>query len=414
MRVTSKILSENVTRNIFKNTEVLYKLQNEISSAKRINKPSDDPIGIGRVLDYRKILESIGQFQTNISNAEALLNLTDSTLDSVDTLLIRAKELAISQSTESATENTREITSGEIAEIYDQIMNLANTRNNKSYIFAGYNTLTIPFERDENYNIIYSGGNVQEVTQITTVAPGSISDGDHFFLSSVTEDYYVWYDTDGDGLGDPEIANRRGIRIDISTDVTANDVAISTAAEVNALSDFSVPIPTADIITITNNTPGRANASVDQSTGFSFNTFVEGDSGDISIMIGESSEIIVNSKGDETFLEGENIFNVLRDLMVELDSNNTHGIQQQIERLDNCLNNVVINRAKVGSRLNRLETTANHWENFHIEITNLLSDVEDTDLPKAITELTSKEAVFEASLSTAANIIQPTLIEFLR
>jgi flagellar hook-associated protein 3 FlgL len=131
-------------------------------------------------------------------------------------------------------------------------------------------------------------------------------------------------------------------------------------------------------------------------------------------MIGESSEIIVNSKGDETFLEGENIFNVLRDLMVELDSNNTHGIQQQIERLDNCLSNVVINRAKVGSRLNRLETTANHWENFQVEITTLLSDVEDTDLPKAITELTSKEAVFEASLSTAANIIQPTLIEFLR
>ena len=145
MRITNKLMSDNVTRNIFKNTEALYKLQNDISSAKRINKPSDDPIGIGKVLDYRKISESIGQYKTNIGHAEALLNLTDSTLSSIDVLLMRVKELTISQSTESSTEETREIVSSEISEIYDQIVNLANTKSRKSYIFAGYNTHTAPF-----------------------------------------------------------------------------------------------------------------------------------------------------------------------------------------------------------------------------------------------------------------------------
>ena len=131
-------------------------------------------------------------------------------------------------------------------------------------------------------------------------------------------------------------------------------------------------------------------------------------------MVGDSTEMVINSKGDEVFLEGENIFNVLRDIIFELKSDNTHGIQEQIERLDNCLNQIVITRAKVGANLNRLETSKNHWADFQLEIDTLLSNVEDTDIPKAITELTSREAVYQASLATAANIIQPSLIEFFK
>ena len=353
MRVTSKLMSENVTRNIFKNTEALYNLQNSISSAKRINKPSDDPLGIGKVLDYRKILESIDQYKTNISNAEAMLNITDSTLNSVDTLLIRAKELAVSQSTESSTEKTREITSKEIAEIYDQILTLANTRKNKSYIFAGYKTGTPPFEKDDAYNINYYGGNTAEINEITVLPAGSITDGSHFLISSPTEDYYVWYDTVGDASGDPNIANRTGIRIDISADITANDVAVSTAATINSLDYFSVPVPTGDTIMITNSVLGSADNAVDHNTGFNVNTIFNGESGDIGVMIDDSSKININLKGDETFLEGENVFNVLRDLMVELDTNDTHGIQRQIERLDACLNQIVVSRAEIGAKLNR-------------------------------------------------------------
>ena len=61
-----------------------------------------------------------------------------------------------------------------------------------------------------------------------------------------------------------------------------------------------------------------------------------------------------------------------------------------------------------------VEATKNHWENFQVEIESLLSEVEDTDIAKAITELTTRESVYEASLATAATIIQPTLVNFLK
>ena len=94
MRVTNKMMTNTVTGNLFKNVKQLLKTQNVLSSGKRINRPSDDPIGMSKVLDYRKTICAIDQYDRNIAHGESWLNLTDSTLNAVGDSLIRAKELA--------------------------------------------------------------------------------------------------------------------------------------------------------------------------------------------------------------------------------------------------------------------------------------------------------------------------------
>ncbi len=89
-------------------------------------------------------------------NGQGWLELTDSTLDDIGSLITRAKELAVYQATETSSAQTRADTAEEVKQIYDQLIQLANTQYNGSYIFAGYKTGTAPFSRDDGYNITYN------------------------------------------------------------------------------------------------------------------------------------------------------------------------------------------------------------------------------------------------------------------
>jgi len=150
---------DTITKNLFQNEKRLLELQNKISSGKRINRPSDDPLGMERVLDYRKLLAQIKQYKKNLAYGETWLKDTESVLGSISDLLRRAKEIAVYQATGTSTAQTREIAAQEVKNLYDQIIQLANSKWKGNFIFAGYQTKTNlpPFSRDEDYNATYQG-----------------------------------------------------------------------------------------------------------------------------------------------------------------------------------------------------------------------------------------------------------------
>ena len=155
MRVTNRLIADTIMNNLYKSSQQLLKLQEIVSSQKRINRPSDDPIGMGKILDYRKILSSIDQYSTNITRGKMHTELTESTLQAIDDFLLEAREIAVEQS--SGTLETRAIAAQEVKNIYDQILQLANTKSGDTYIFAGHQTATAPFSRDDDYNATYHG-----------------------------------------------------------------------------------------------------------------------------------------------------------------------------------------------------------------------------------------------------------------
>jgi flagellar hook-associated protein 3 FlgL len=139
-----------------------------------------------------------------------------------------------------------------------------------------------------------------------------------------------------------------------------------------------------------------------------------GDDGEINVIVGEHTTAEVNFVGTDIFDDSVDVFSILHDLQVALENNDSEGISNQIEPLGDALEQVVNVRADAGARMHRLEVTENYWANFLLNVTENLSKTEDADLAKTITDLTSQEAVYEASLAASARIIQPTLIDFLR
>lgn len=147
MRVSSKMMGENIKRNLLKQTRQILHSQQLISTGKKINKPSDNPEGIGRILNYRKSLASIDQYGSNIDNAKMRVEFTENVLDSVQDMLIQAKDIAARDDS-----SIRSQTAVEISIIRDQILQMANSKLNNNYIFSGNQTNTVPFDQTGNYN----------------------------------------------------------------------------------------------------------------------------------------------------------------------------------------------------------------------------------------------------------------------
>jgi flagellar hook-associated protein 3 FlgL len=141
MRVSNKMMADSIKTNLFRQAEQLYKTQERIVSGKRINRPSDDPIGVGEVLNYRKTISSLGQYQDNITKANMHIDTTEQILDTVTEMLYEAKDIASDPNVEM-----RDTFAEEVATIRDQVIQMANSRINGNYIFAGDLTDTQPYD----------------------------------------------------------------------------------------------------------------------------------------------------------------------------------------------------------------------------------------------------------------------------
>ncbi len=296
MRVTQKLMADTVTAHLFRSTDRLLRTEDKISSGKSVSKPSDDPLAASDIVGYRETLDSVEQYRRNIGQAETWLSVSDSTLGTVNTVLVRAHEIASSQATGTASSETRSMAAEEIEAIFQQLVQLANTKVGNRYLFAGFKNESPPFESN-------------------------------------------------------------GMDVEFS-----------------------------------------------------------GDEGEMSILAGENVQIPVNLNGKEIFLDndsGDGMFDVLKSLKEGLENDDTDVVSAEAERLRGCLDNALEARSSVGARLNRLERTSAYWDDFEVKIQELLSGAEDADLIKLMTDLSTQEAAYQASLTAAARMIQPSLAKYL-
>jgi flagellar hook-associated protein 3 FlgL len=173
----------SIVRYLTRQNEALFDRQNIIASGKKISKPSDDPLGMGRVLDYRQTIASIEQYQSNIQGGKTRLDVVEANLDLVDDLLEVVRAVAESES--RGTTESRLRAAENVKNMYDQILDQANSKLSDNYLFSGYQVKTAPFSRDDSlattfdqFTVTYNGdgGDMQFIvadnTQVTMDADG--------------------------------------------------------------------------------------------------------------------------------------------------------------------------------------------------------------------------------------------------
>ena len=150
MRITNSMMTATVKRNLFRQAGQLARKQETMSSGKRINRPSDDPLGFGKVLDYRKTLSSLDQYDRNIQSAKNRVEFLETTLEGVEELIVDAKNWAVDQAGSESMDREAAITS--VQNIRDQLVQLGNSKMGNVYVFSGFQSLTPAFDATGTYN----------------------------------------------------------------------------------------------------------------------------------------------------------------------------------------------------------------------------------------------------------------------
>lgn len=140
MRIPNSMIMRTVKRNIEHQTEIVHDRQNQIGSGKRINKPSDDPLGAMRTQQMYGSINRLNQYERNHSFSKLWLGETESSVTQAQDLVMRMKELAVYMASGQHNAETRDNVSGEVQQMRDHMLALANSTAGGRYIFAGHET----------------------------------------------------------------------------------------------------------------------------------------------------------------------------------------------------------------------------------------------------------------------------------
>jgi len=389
MKVATRTIYENIAANLFKSAEKLQSLNENASSGKRINQPSDDPVGAAAVLDIQTVLGALAQYKTNVNGASSQLKASESVMTSVNDLLTTAKELAAQMSNETYSAQDRRAAASQVENLTEEIRQLANTQLNGSYLFSGYSTDAAAVSTGASLeDPVANPANPGRTDGVTTVnkdgtgLTGTFPVNTYMIKFTAARQFQV--STDGGSTWSGSYDTTGGGNITITDGIVLNfDDVDFTAGD-----QFTVPV---------------------------HQYRINGDDNSIEVNVGRSASIKKNVTAVDAFQygSGETVFNALDDLRTALLTNDTNGIADSLTALTEGQDNLQTQLADVGARLNRTQARSDLIDAMNLQNEQRRSDIEDVDIVEIMTKLQSQQVAYQAALLSSAKISQVSLLNYL-
>jgi flagellar hook-associated protein 3 FlgL len=225
MRVTQQSISRSSLANLQANLNRSAKLQEQMTSGKLLNRPSDSPTGTVTSLSLRSQISAQEQYAANAQDGSAWLDTQDTALQSVNDSLGRVRDLTVQASNSGALDaNARRGIAAEITALRDNLTGLANTTYLDRPIFGGTTAGGRAFDAT-TYDYIGDSGTVtRRVDDRTRVSVGA--DGSTVFGSGSSSVFALLDQLASDVVNNPSA---------LSTGLSALDGRMGTV--MNALTD---------------------------------------------------------------------------------------------------------------------------------------------------------------------------------
>src|SRR5699024_7040791 len=150
MRITQSMMQDNLLRQIFNSQAQMDKYLTQITTGKKIRRPSEDPVVAMKGISYRTEVTEVEQYRRNASEIWNWMDHSDDVLDKATKAIQRIEYLAIQAANDTYTPNERASIKQEVDGLTDQLAELANTQVNGKYIFNGPDTDTPPIINEGN------------------------------------------------------------------------------------------------------------------------------------------------------------------------------------------------------------------------------------------------------------------------
>ena len=145
MRVTADMSQRHVLADLRRVQERLATAQSQVAGGKRIEKPSDDPLGAERAMRLNDQLESTGAYRTAVDESRSWLDATDSALSSLSEVVQHVRELTLQAANGSTSDAGRQSIKAQIDQLTEEAKHTLSSAYDGRYIFSGTATDTAPY-----------------------------------------------------------------------------------------------------------------------------------------------------------------------------------------------------------------------------------------------------------------------------
>ncbi len=355
MRVSSFQLYNNIIRSIQDNMEKLSLEGQRLSSGKKINRPSDDPIGYGKALSYRLDIGDFEQYKKNQQDASSYLEATDTALEGLTNALTRARELSVSAANDTLSADDRLSISKEVEQLRSHILGLANTKYRDRYIFSG---------------LLYD-------------KPA--------------------FDSSGNYQGDTNY-----IEVNVNPDLRVKE-------NITGLEGFAFTLDEHEVVEMADGryvhyVPAKL---IDPSLPETRVYIAIADTDDKAYIESELKNWPVSSAVDDAFYF-DNTIEMMDKLKDALTNNNTDRVSALIHTIDYAIDQVSESRAEVGARMNLIEKEQDAVSEQVLSLQKTLSEIEDADITEVVSNMAKYQTALEALRNSGARFMTQSLLDFLR
>ncbi|MDX1723032.1 MAG: flagellar hook-associated protein FlgL [Pseudomonas sp.] len=411
MRISTIQAFNNGVAGIQRNYANATRTQEQISTGNRILTPADDPVASVRLLQLEQQQNVLTQHKDNLTAANNSLTQEEVTLNSVNTILQRVRELAVQAGNGALSQADRQSIAAELGAREEELFGLMNTRNARGeYLFAGFQGKTQPFVREGDGSYSYRGDEGQRKLQVASSLDLAISDSGKKIFQNVTN---------AGRLELPPGPYAAGSTLSVSAPLVQDEVAFAgspafpdTGIEIRF--DPTDPkrydvygIPAAAVLA-----SGRMDADDVTSDQLVFRgVSVQFDGVPVG---GESIQITADPTRQK-----QGILDTIANLRTSLESPAT-GLQVRdavavaLTNLDHGMTTVDSVRGEIGARLNIIDSTQTDNEDVALVNKSVQADLRELDYAEALSRLSFQSIVLEASQQSYVKIAGLSLFNQLR
>ena len=416
MRISTIQAFNNGVAGIQRNYANATRTQEQISTGNRILTPADDPVASVRLLQLEQQQNVLTQYKDNLTAANNSLTQEEVTLNSVNTVLQRVRELTVEAGNGVFSKADRQSIAAELGEREHELLSLMNTRNARGeYLFAGFQGKTQPFVREGDGSYSYQGDEGQRKLQIASSQQLAISDSGKAVFEDVVNAGRLSL-TDNSVTPAPA-GMISGLQVE-------DEVAFTNFPAAGIQLDFDATDPLNYTLTTLplpgTVTSGRLEEDKDTLLRFSGASFY------INGTPPASSSFTIEGPDANPATSPQNkvgILNTIATLRQSLESatNSPEGnrevrdaIALGITNLDHGINTVDLTRGKIGARLNIIDSTQTDNEDVTLVNKSVQADLRELDYAEALSRLSFQSIVLEASQQSYVKIAGLSLFNQLR
>lgn len=441
MRISTSQIFDAGSLGIQRNQSDLYKLQNQLSTGRRILTPQDDPVAAAQALMVTQSRDVNAQYLDNQKAANSQLGLIDSQLNSLTDLVQNVRDRTLQAGNSTLSNSDRQAIASELEARLGELTGIANSQNGSGdYLFSGYQGATLPFAVNGAGAIVppattrpmaYFGDAGERLLQVSSSRQMGVNvAGSDLFMNVKNGNGTFIAQTGGNTAGgnnqgsgvidtgsvlDPAkwSAGINGFAWSAPTN-PALQVRFTVAAGVTSyqLYDVSVPGTPVAVTAATPYSPGQAIplTTTAPAQDFGAQVVVSGQPAD------NDTFTIKPSSNQSMFQTLQSLIGALRTPVGGTTNTTTqlsNDLGVQLGNLDRALDNIGRVQSSVGSRMQELDSLGSASQDAEVQLKSALSDLQDLDYAAAISDFTKKQLQLEAAQKSFAQVSNLSLFSYL-